>query len=239
MRDQSHMVKKSANKAAANPFGLGARPLKKIIESLEDGWFERASDIYEAHTGADAPPFAELVLWQALRAGGKPELGWFEHMPPATSPVQCRAILGRLHFEDQARTASGHVFETMVQVLHDALEIDAEAVRGLVAARRDHSTRLDALDDDAADALPREDGTRAFRLVPVDVPESVFDAPDAPLRQLLVNLPGYALGDAIVIQEEPDMSSAFMMQLDDSFGINLGDCGRLYVYRDGATADCA
>ncbi len=36
-----------------------------------------------------------------------------------------------------------------------------------------------------------------------------------------------------------DAGDAFIMQLDDSFGINLGDAGWLYVYRYGATADCA
>ena len=101
------------------------------------------------------------------------------------------------------------------------------------------STRLDALDDAAANALPSADNACTFRVVPVRVPDAAFDDVDSTLRQLLVNLPGYALGEAITIQEEPDLGGDFILQLDDSFGINLGDVGRLYVYSDGAAADCA
>ncbi len=101
------------------------------------------------------------------------------------------------------------------------------------------STRLDALDDVAANALPSADDAHTFRVVPVCVPDAAFDDAESTLRQLLVNLPGYALGEAITIQEEPDLGGDFILQLDDSFGINLGDAGRLYVYGDGATADCA
>ncbi len=101
------------------------------------------------------------------------------------------------------------------------------------------STRLDALDDAAANALPLADKAHTFRVVPVRVPDAAFDDVDSTLRQLLVNLPGYALGEPITIQEEPDLGGDFILQLDDSFGINLGDAGRLYVYGDGATADCA
>jgi hypothetical protein len=61
------------------------------------------------------------------------------------------------------------------------------------------------------------------------------------LAGLLVGHPGYVMGEAITIQGDGDDvgPGRFVMQLDDSFGINLGDAGRLYVFTGGATWDCA
>jgi hypothetical protein len=62
----------------------------------------------------------------------------------------------------------------------------------------------------------------------------------AKLADLLVRHPGYVMGDAITIQGDGDDAERgqFIMQLDDSFGLKLGDAGRLYVFTRGATWDC-
>ncbi|MDX2088279.1 MAG: hypothetical protein SFX73_10535 [Kofleriaceae bacterium] len=87
-----------------------------------------------------------------------------------------------------------------------------------------------------------------LRLHRVSVPRRLFSAVDrdrdeslAKLAGLLVKHPGYVMGGAITIQGDGDDvdRGQFVMQLDDSFGIDLGDDGRLYVFTSGASWDCA
>lgn len=133
---QSPPKKKPPN----NPFGLGARALKSIRESLDQDWFDDASETYEASVGAKAPPFADLLLWLALQPGGKPQLSWFEHLPSTTSPAQRLEILARLSFDESERKqAPGYdgPLPAMVRCLHDELATDPRAVREVVAARGD------------------------------------------------------------------------------------------------------
>ncbi|NVB43750.1 hypothetical protein G6O69_38480 [Pseudenhygromyxa sp. WMMC2535] len=78
---------------------------------------------------------------------------------------------------------------------------------------------------------------RPFAIVPLDLPGGVFarrtDNPELQqLRKLLFNCDGYALGEPIWIQS-PEPMGTFLFQLSESFGLNLGDSGEMYVWAGG------
>ncbi len=96
-------------------------------------------------------------------------------------------------------------------------------------------------------ATPPTDGD-PITVLPIEVPCAIFhahrtdkDPQLAEIKSLLFNRPGYVLGEPIYIQgeDEGDAYRGFVMQLSERIAdLNLGDCGSLYVFEDGAFMQC-
>lgn len=84
-------------------------------------------------------------------------------------------------------------------------------------------------------ATAPSDGEPLF-VLPIDVPSAIFDSSDArsnpvlaEVRKAIFNRSGWALGAPMWIQE-PEGDDDLVMQLSEGLGINVGDCGSLYVF---------
>lgn len=79
----------------------------------------------------------------------------------------------------------------------------------------------------------------AFDVVAVDVPVDVWTSNDDDLHKSIYRAGARVLGEPMWLQEEEEGDGAFVMQLDESFvDVNLGDCGVLYVFDEGAFWQC-
>jgi len=96
-------------------------------------------------------------------------------------------------------------------------------------------------------SAPPTDGS-PVAVLPLEVPAAVFDTDESredvvlkDIRNLVFNRPGYALGEPMYIQgdEEGEGRGTFLFQLSESMGgLNLGDCGSLYVFTGGSFMQC-
>lgn len=96
-------------------------------------------------------------------------------------------------------------------------------------------SELVAIPQSATAATTPSDGEPLF-VLPVDVPRAIFDRRDArsnpvlgEVRKAIFNRSGWALGAPMWIQE-PEGDDDLVMQLSEGLGINVGDCGSLYVF---------
>lgn len=89
-------------------------------------------------------------------------------------------------------------------------------------------------------------GDTPLTVMPIDVPAAIFDyaaSQEDPvlkeIRGLVFNRPGYVLGEPMFIQEDDGSGAGFIMQLAEQIGgLNLGDCGSLYVFDSGSFMQC-
>lgn len=87
------------------------------------------------------------------------------------------------------------------------------------------------------DDLEIEDPS-TFEVVPIDVPFNVFYE-RSDLHDAVYGLGARVGGEPIWLQDDESPGSRFIMQFDESFiGINLGDCGVMYVFEDTAFWQC-
>ncbi|MDX2086238.1 MAG: hypothetical protein SFX73_00255 [Kofleriaceae bacterium] len=98
---------------------------------------------------------------------------------------------------------------------------------------------------DVAAAL-RKARKRTLVLHRVLVPSALFaptrlSTPElAAVRDALNEFPGWLLGGPLTLQEDTEATKdeAFMAQLTEDFGLNVGDAGFLYSYVEGGVWDC-
>ena len=68
--------------------------------------------------------------------------------------------------------------------------------------------------------------------IPLEVPSEVFcGRPSGEVRRLLSGTSGWALGEPLGVQREPE-GVGFLMQLHDRLDLNCGDSGAVYAFRD-------
>jgi hypothetical protein len=199
-----------------------------------------------AKTTQPADPVAELRAVSAAIPGAKTRIYVFE-LPRGDA---ADGELTRLGKEPVRGDRMRHLLSIDLDEVPELKEIYPEArILELHVPRVPGSVSNLARAYDDTKLVPRNDvkptsGGR-LKLHAVDVPARLFDRRArrndeavSGIANLLVAQPGFVLGAPITIQDDDDGPGQFVMQLDDSFGINLGDTGNLYVFTGGATWDC-